>query len=218
MRGGKKKNINVHVVRHQTRTHGFSCMCQDKGAAHIAVWCSSRLECKGHDDYLDFMRSSHIHVWFGSALHAGASQGEGRRERTLLQDVRGVCRARPASECPPCPREIKRAARLQCVKPPVPEYLFWSICVSVLLLSCGPLSSGRTQDLICLFFSPSSVFHSLFISSCDFRSELPGVELASKQIGPPRISPHNLPFTDPRNHTVWLLSNQLTVAQTVDGV
>lgn len=123
---GRKKNINVHVVRHQTRTHGFSCMCQDKGAAHIAVWCSSRLEWKGHDDYMDFMRSSHIHVRFGSALHAGASQGEGRRERTLLQDVRGACRARPASECPPCPREIKRAARLQCVKPhpPVPEYLF----------------------------------------------------------------------------------------------
>lgn len=123
----------MHVVRHQTRTHGFSCMCQDKGAVHIAVWCSSssssRLEWKGHDDYLDFMRSSHIHVRFGSALHTGASQGEGRREKTLLQHVRGACRARPASERPPCPREIKRAARLQCVKTPPARIPFFGAYV-----------------------------------------------------------------------------------------
>lgn len=52
--------------------------------------------------------------------------------------------------------------------------------------------------------------------SGNFRLKLLRVEFSSKQIAP-RISPHNLPFTDPRNHTVWVLRNQLTVAQTVDG-
>lgn len=52
--------------------------------------------------------------------------------------------------------------------------------------------------------------------SGNFRLKLLRVEFSSKQIAP-RISPHNLPFTDPRNHTVWVLGNQLTVAQTVDG-
>lgn len=72
-------------VRHQTRTHGFSYMCQENRAMLVAV-CSSRsssnrLELKGHDDYLDFMRSSHIHVRFGSVLHAEASQGKGWRKK-----------------------------------------------------------------------------------------------------------------------------------------
>lgn len=52
--------------------------------------------------------------------------------------------------------------------------------------------------------------------SSNFRLKLLRVEFSSKQIAT-RISPHNLPFTDPRNHTVWVLGNQLTVAQAVDG-
>lgn len=55
-----------------------------------------------------------------------------------------------------------------------------------------------------------------FICVANFRLKLLRVEFSSKQIAL-RISPHNLPFTDPRNHTVWVLGNQLTVAQTVDG-
>lgn len=52
--------------------------------------------------------------------------------------------------------------------------------------------------------------------SVNFRLKLLRVEFSSKQ--PLRISLHHLPFTDPRNHTVCVLWNQLTVAQTADGV
>lgn len=71
-------------VRQQTRTRGFSYMCQENRAMLVAVCSSSsssRLELKGHDDYLDFMRPSHICVRFGSALHAEVSQGKGGEER-----------------------------------------------------------------------------------------------------------------------------------------
>lgn len=46
----------------------------------------------------------------------------------------------------------------------------------------------------------------------NFRLKLLRVNFFSPKQIAPRISPHNLPFTDPRNHTVWVLRNQLTVA------
>lgn len=165
------------------------------------------------------MRSSHIHVRFGSVLHAEASEGTGKRKRNPTPGRARCVSCMTGDWVSECQREITKSRSLALH---FESWIaFWSICASVFLLSCGPLSSGRTQDLICCccyFFPSPFVCFYLFISSSDFRSKLLGVELASKQIGPPGISLHNLPFTDPRNHTVWLLSNQLTVAQTVDAV
>lgn len=74
----------------KTRPHGFRNMCQENRAMLVAVCSSSSRLVKGHDDYLDFMRSSHIHAQFRSVLHAEVSQGKGKIKKKPTPG-RGKC-------------------------------------------------------------------------------------------------------------------------------